>query len=692
MDALVTMLAAGPLAGVITVMGFQLIGLIRRNAVVTQEQHHCEAQLRQLLHSGITEGLCLLDLDGNIQIWNVTAQQLQGYSGEEVIGRNFRMLFSPDAIAAGEPARLLRIAREHGKQVAEVWLAHKHGSRFLARIEIEAVRDEHGSLYGFVQMVCDITAQREQETQRESVLHELAAARDRADEANQAKSRFLALVTHELRTPLHGILGYAELLALEGGLLPAQDAQIAGIRDAGQYLLNTINTVLDITQIESGRMELAPASIKLDTLVKACMDVVRPVADGKNLALKENIASSLHVVADRARFQQVLLNLIGNAVKFTPSGSVEIRAIPSADAGMMRLEVVDTGPGIWAKHRNKLFNVFERLNANSVSGIEGAGLGLALSAKLVRRMGGEIGYTDNPGGGSIFWLELPCGEANADAADQAKLAAAISEHPALRVLIADDDPLNRDIASHFLTLAGYEVVCVGNGAEALEMAATETFDAILMDVRMPLMNGLEATRRIRALPAPHGMVPVVAMTAQAFTEQVEACRQAGMDYHIAKPFSQDGLLNTLAGIVASRRSTDAKPASAPEKQADTAAEPEEPIFDEAAFRCICGVLPPEQLAEDLRILVARAEALLSRLQMREAAGNLPELAEAAHKLAGGAGTFGFLLLAARARQFEAAADAAAANRDVLAGQLCQAIPEALAIIRGQLAYPPVHAA
>ncbi|HLJ06499.1 MAG TPA: PAS domain S-box protein, partial [Acetobacteraceae bacterium] len=214
MDALVTMLAAGPLAGVITVTGFQLIGQIRRNAVVTQEQHHCEAQLRQLLHSGITEGLCLLDLDGNIQIWNVTAQHLQGYSGEEVIGRNFRMLFSPDAIAAGEPARLLRIAREHGKQVAEVWLAHKHGSRFLARIEIEAVRDEHGSLYGFVQMVCDITAQREQETQRESVLHELAAARDRADEANQAKSRFLALVTHELRTPLHGILGYAELLAL----------------------------------------------------------------------------------------------------------------------------------------------------------------------------------------------------------------------------------------------------------------------------------------------------------------------------------------------------------------------------------------------------------------------------------------------------------------------------------------------
>ena len=691
-DALVVMMAAGPLLGVIALLGFQLSGQVRRNKVVTQRRHRCEAEVRQLVHSDITEGLCLLDADGNMQIWNVTAEHLTGYAGEEVIGRNFRMLFPPDAIAAGEPARLLEIARERGKLVDEVWLIRKDGSRFLTRIEIDAVRAEDGSLCGFVQMARDITVQRDQEKQREDLLNELGAARDRADEANQAKSRFLALVTHELRTPLHGILGSAELLALEGGLGPAQEAHIAAIRDAGQYLLNTINTVLDITQIESDRMELAPTSIKLDTLVKACMDVVRPVADAKNLALNEDIAPSLHVLTDRARLQQILLNLIGNAVKFTPSGSVEVRAMPSANRGMTRLEVADTGPGIWARHRNKLFNVFERLNANSVSGIEGAGLGLALSAKLVRRMGGEIGYTDNSGGGSIFWVELPCGEANAEAADEATGPAVIPLHPTLRVLVADDDPLNRDIASHFLTLAGYEVACVGNGAEALELAAAEAFDAILMDVRMPLMNGLEATRRIRALPAPFGTVPVVAMTAQAFPQQVEACRQAGMDYHIAKPFSQDDLLNTVAGVVTAHRCTDARPASEGAGQPETAVEPGEPVFDEAAFRCICGVLPPERLAEDLRILDARAEALLSRLQAREVAGNLPELAEAAHKLAGGAGTFGFLLLAARARRFEAAADGAATNWRALAEQLCQAIREALAIVRSQLAYPAVHAA
>src|ERR1700722_17374345 len=555
-----------------------------------------------------------------MQISNVTAQHLTGYTGEEVIGRNFRMIFPAEAIAAGEPARLLELARERGKLVDEAWLLRKDGSSFLARIQIDAVQDEGGSLCGFVQLARDITAQREQEQQSENLLHELAAARDRADEANEAKSRFLALVTHELRTPLHGILGYAELLALEGGLAPAQERHVASMRDAGQYLLNAINTVLDITQIESGRMDLAPASIKLDTLVKACMDVVRPIADAKNLALRENIASSLHVVADRVRLQQILLNLIGNAVKFTPSGSVEVRAMRSANTRTTRLEVVDTGPGIWARHRDKLFNVFERLNAGSVSGIEGAGLGLALSAKLVRRMGGEIGYADNPGGGSIFWVELPRGELNADVADQAILTTARPDRPNLRVLVADDDPLNRDIASHFLTLAGYVVVCVGNGAEALELAATETFDAILMDVRMPRMNGLEATRQIRALPTPYGTIPVVAMTAQAFTQQVEVCRQAGMDYHIAKPFSQQELLDTMASVAAARCSVGAKLATAAQLQPDTAAESEEPVFDEAAFRCICGVLPPERLAEDLCTLIARGEALLSRLEMREVAG------------------------------------------------------------------------
>src|SRR3984957_12345541 len=213
-----------------------------------------------------------------MQISNVTAQHLTGYTGEEVIGRNFRMIFPAEAIAAGEPARLLELARERGKLVDEAWLLRKDGSSFLARIQIDAVQDEGGSLCGFVQLARDITAQREQEQQSENLLHELAAARDRADEA---KSRFLALVTHELRTPLHGILGYAELLALEGGLNSTQSDRVTAMIAAGEHLLGMINSVLDVSQIEAGRLELCPVEIILADLAKVCLEVVRPAAEAK---------------------------------------------------------------------------------------------------------------------------------------------------------------------------------------------------------------------------------------------------------------------------------------------------------------------------------------------------------------------------------------------------------------------------
>jgi hypothetical protein len=181
---------------------------------------------------------------------------------------------------------------------------------------------------------------------------------------------------------------------------------------AGEYLLGTINSVLDMSRIEADQLELHPARIELTELVRACLDVVRPTADAKGVALVLASAAPRRLFADPTRLRQVLVNLLGNAVKFTPAGSVEVRLLPMEGGQSIRVEVVDTGPGIWPRHRDKLFQTFERLNAEAMSGIEGAGLGLALSARLVRAMGGRIGYDDNPAGGSIFWLELPCGAAD----------------------------------------------------------------------------------------------------------------------------------------------------------------------------------------------------------------------------------------------------------------------------------------
>jgi signal transduction histidine kinase/DNA-binding response OmpR family regulator/HPt (histidine-containing phosphotransfer) domain-containing protein len=516
----------------------------------------------------------------------------------------------------------------------------------------------------------DVSRAKAIEQEREAHRSELEKAREAAEQASQAKSRFLAGISHELRTPLHGILGYAELLIMAGDLNPVQSERLQAMMSAGQYLLNMINGVLDMSQIEAGRLELCPIVIELNDLVRDCFDLIRPKATAKGLALVLKSAAPLRLFADPTRLEQVLINLLGNSVKFTPTGTVEMRLRPTEAGDCIRLEVADTGPGIWERHRDKLFQTFERLNAEAVSGIEGAGLGLALAAGLVHRMGGRIGYDNNPGGGSLFWIELPRGPVSS-----VELAAVkplpLAQRTPLRVLVADDEAMNRNIAREFLTRAGHEVVCVDGGIAAVEAAATEHFDVILMDVRMPSIDGLEATRRIRALPAPHGKVGIVAVTAQAFAEQIEICRQAGMDSHVAKPFRQSVLLAALQNAVSTAKSTillDVAPVATSSDGARAA-----PLFDSDMFAEIVEFMPAPEVVSNLNILITRAETLLSGLGMLETSSSTGELARDAHKLAGGAGGFGFLSVAAACRRFEASADAGAAEMVSLAEQLAAAI-------------------
>jgi CheY-like chemotaxis protein len=395
-------------------------------------------------------------------------------------------------------------------------------------------------------------------------------------------------------------------------------------------------------------------------------------------------------MADPTRLRQVVINLLGNAVKFTPAGAIEVRLREMDASDWVRLEVADTGPGILASHQTKLFVAFERLNAAAVSGIEGAGLGLAIAARLVQLMGGRIGYADNPGGGSVFWVELPRGAVASTAVEVAQPAPLAGQRHLL-VLVADDEALNRNIASGFLRAAGHEVVCVDNGAAAVAAAAAADFDVVLMDVRMPGMNGLEATRLIHALPGPRGDVRVVAVTAQAFAQQIEICRQAGMDGHVSKPFKQSVLLAALipATLLAAPIPATAPchsgpaamppsptPADPPDPVIPTDPTPAEPtlagsvhadpgsvlpIFDHAVFEEVVGCLLAADLAENLRTLIARYETMLSQLRMPGMLSRAGVLAEAAHKLAGGAGTFAFLLVAAAACRFEVAADKNAAE-------------------------------
>jgi signal transduction histidine kinase/DNA-binding response OmpR family regulator len=426
------------------------------------------------------------------------------------------------------------------------------GSVHYMRSAGRAVRDAGGRTTRVTGITWDITELRH-------LVAELAQARDEAQRANKAKSHFLAGMSHELRTPLSAVLGYAELLRMEGNLSATQAARLQTMLAAGTHLLVMINRVLDMSEIEAGRVDLQATSIDVHTLAADCLDLVRPQALARGLALSMVVAAGTprDLVTDPTRLRQILLNLLGNAVKFTTEGGITLRLCLEAAADALRIEIVDTGPGVPPDQRARLFHDFARLDTEPTRAAEGAGLGLALSARLAALLGGHIAHADNPDGGSVFSLHLPArGAAQAEAGSHCPAEpTAVAPARTLRVLVVDDADMNRDIAAAFLRAAGHTVTCASGGAEAIELLSQHgagTFDVVLMDVRMPEMDGLEAARRIRALDDASGTVPIIGLTALAFAENVQECRDAGMDGHLAKPFTPDGLQACVANAAALR--------------------------------------------------------------------------------------------------------------------------------------------
>ena len=392
---------------------------------------------------------------------------------------------------------------------------------------------------------------------REAAETELRASRDAAEQANQAKTRFLSMMTHELRTPLNSILGYAQLLRLETGLSVRQDSHVAAMMQAGQHLLEMIDGVLDFAKIETGRLQLNPEQVLVRDLTEACIAFISPMATERALSLRVVNAHDAprQIMADPARLRQVVLNLLSNAVKYTDVGNVELRVLAGSVPGALRIEVADTGRGINEANRELLFKDFERLDTTSSA--EGTGLGLAIAARIVRLMGGTINYIPNPtvaglttgdaNPGSLFWFELPAAEPVAQTLVDAKNGALPSSQ---RVLLVDDIKINRDIIGSFLHAAGHAVNLAESGAASLKLAAEQRFDLILMDVRMPDMDGLEAARRIRMFPGAHGQVPILALTAYTSLEQIACCMEAGMNGHVPKPVDYETLIAAINTAIA----------------------------------------------------------------------------------------------------------------------------------------------
>jgi signal transduction histidine kinase/ActR/RegA family two-component response regulator len=382
-------------------------------------------------------------------------------------------------------------------------------------------------------------------TERVTLEALLEAARDRAEESVRAKSEFLATMSHEIRTPMNGIIGFANLL-LETELTPLQREHADTVRNAARGLLVILNDILDYSKIEAGRVDLERVSFSPASVIDETVSILAQGARQKGVALAGSAAAGVPpwAVGDPHRLRQVLLNLSGNAVKFTERGRVDVRAsVLAGDPPRLRFEVVDTGIGIAADVKARLFDRFTQADSSVARRFGGTGLGLAICKRLVELMGGAIGVDSTVGVGSTFWFEVPLTTAAA-APDPAAGTAAVTARP-LRILLVDDAEMNRRLALFMLQAAGHQVEAAADGAAAVDAAARASFDVILMDVQMPGIDGYEATRQIRALPGGTA-VPVIAMTANVMQEDVDRCFAAGMDAHLSKPIDKAELLKAVS--------------------------------------------------------------------------------------------------------------------------------------------------
>jgi len=387
---------------------------------------------------------------------------------------------------------------------------------------------------------------------------DLSAALERAEEGTRAKARFVANMSHEIRTPLNGVLGMAQAL-LADDLTPAQREKLAIIVDSGQSLTAILNDVLDLSKIEAGKLEVVPVPGDLWAQVDRSRQLFLPGASEKGLTISvlRDISLPPRLVFDPVRVRQCVDNLVANAVKFTPSGGVEIRlsAQPLEDGDhLVRIDVADTGIGMSEEAQTRLFEAFTQVDNESTRRFGGTGLGLAISRQLARMMGGDIALESREGEGSTFTLTFRAGAAAAQrpaapSAPAGEAAGSVRSLRGTRALLVDDNAINRQIIKLFLAPHGIVIVEAVDGRTALDTLAKQAFDIVLLDVHMPGMDGCETIRRIRESGAPWAQVPVIALTADAMLGDRERYLALGMDDYISKPIDRRELLSRIAGLV-----------------------------------------------------------------------------------------------------------------------------------------------
>ena len=513
--------------------------LKKQMAAAMRESRRNAELLRQIIDAVDDHAIIMLDAEGRVATWNKGAEWIKGYSADEILGQRTDCFFPAEALAAKMPERLLQTAIENGHVHDEGWRLRKDGSRFWASLSIHVMRDVNGKLLGFSKVTRDLTARKAHEDA-------LAAAKEDAQVAAQAKADFLANMSHEIRTPLTSVIGFSDLLWERDNLDEAAQGFVGRIRDGSRQLLALVNDILDYSKIESGQIDLRPSPGEPARLADEVVQLLALQAEAKGLELILDVqpgAGGHAVMMDAPRMRQVLVNYVGNAIKFTDQGRVTLilSLTQGSSSGRTRLryEVRDTGPGIAPGQQDRLFRRFTQLDSSAGKRHAGTGLGLAICKGIALAMGGDVGVQSRPGEGASFWIDVPVTMA-AEPEGPARRA----DEGVARVLVADDHDANLTLVK--MALMGHaEVVCARDGQEALTAAADKVFDLILLDIRMPVMDGVEAMKAIRARLGA-GCPPVIAFTADTDGVNLEALIGEGFDATMPKPLGVDALRRCVA--------------------------------------------------------------------------------------------------------------------------------------------------
>ena len=505
-------------------------------------------QLRfvEVLLEAMPTAIYLKDRQGRYLRFNKAFEKLFGIARADWIGKTVFDLVPKEAAMMDARDKQL-LAQRDIQSYEAVFTNHLTGEVHEGLYWKAPLTDAQDEVTGLVGTILDIT-------DKNRTARELREAKRNAEAASQAKSDFLANMSHEIRTPMNGVIGMTDL-ALDLEQNPTQREYLRIVKSSAQSLMVILNDVLDFSKIEAGKLTIEAVRFPLQQTIEENLKILRSRAGQKGLVLESSLQPDLPdaVLGDPVRLRQVLTNLCDNAIKFTEHGgiTVAVGTEPAAAGSVLHFEVRDTGIGIAPDKQQGVFEAFSQADTSTTRRFGGTGLGLTICARLVELMGGRIWVDSVEGQGSTFHFTVQVQTPlTAVSAPAPLLAAAVAQAKTLQVLLVEDHPINQMLATTLLKKWGHTVVLAKNGQEAVDLFGTQVWDIVLMDMQMPVMGGLEATRQIRAAESPWQHTPIVAMTANAMEADRQACLEAGMDDHLAKPFTASGLQAVLQRFTA----------------------------------------------------------------------------------------------------------------------------------------------